>query len=248
MWADNVQNPILQFLNLSNNYITSISEHTFSAMAKLRIIDLSTNSIIVLNTDAFFPVHNLEYLNINHNPIHIDVIISGKTIAIHSLISDTGKLCCALKVKSCTTASCERLSCHTLLEYKTIYISVCSIGVIILCLNICALIYNNMTFAMSKTKNNFLTQLVNALDICDILCGIYLLLLVLANDSYGKYFSIHASSWKNSSFCSVLSFISLTYLTMSPTVNILVSLIRLHVIKNKQITISHRIYIALDPG
>ena len=210
--------------------VTYIKAEAFSVLANLEMIDVSYNRISVLDTG--FLSHNLLYINIKGN-ILSEVLVNSYVIE-GILISDTGKLCCVLEVSFCVTPIDVVPSCSTLLRYKYLNAYLSFTGMIILFMNIGALLYNSMSFFNSTGNvNKTLTfKLTNILYCCDTLCGMYILLLVLADSIYEKSFLVYEFTWKNSYLCFFLNVIAITYLCISPVLVVMISLARLHVVKD----------------
>ncbi|KAG5666386.1 hypothetical protein PVAND_014415 [Polypedilum vanderplanki] len=60
----------LQFLTISENLITELSENQFSSLIKLRELDLGRNSLVMISDTAFDGLRNLEYLWLYHSTIN----------------------------------------------------------------------------------------------------------------------------------------------------------------------------------
>ncbi len=97
-----LNNAFLKYLNVSHNIITSIDKKAFTVIVELEILDISFNKIKSFDADAFSRLSDLQYVNVRHNPIA--AVIVDSTFVFKALASDTGSLCCAVKVKACLTS------------------------------------------------------------------------------------------------------------------------------------------------
>lgn len=61
----------LVVLNMGNNALTRIDQHTFKDLSFLQILDLSNNSIGHIESGTFLPLFNLHTLNLAENRLHI---------------------------------------------------------------------------------------------------------------------------------------------------------------------------------
>ncbi len=226
-------NQQLQYINLSYNVIEFINEDSFLHFKALQVLDLSYNDIIFFSCYAFAitQTRNDLYLNIEFNPI-LEVTVNS-FLYIDILVSDDGKLCCAIQVRDCRSRFLVN-SCEALLHSEAVHITVWILGLIVIILNVGTCIYNNTVVADLKetqTKSNVLLLLINSLFCSDILCGIYLLILAISHSTYGALYSVYSYNWERSALCSVLSFISMLYFLMSSVSMIMIAVVRLYTIK-----------------
>ena len=243
-----LHNSLLRYLNLSHNRIIFIGKWAFMGVVELEILDISFNKIKTFDTNVYAELHNLLFIDIRSNPTN-EVLIHT-AFSVHTLVTNTVDLCCAVNVSKCLMSDGDTPSCQQRLLPHNAHIYLGIIGIMTIVLNLGSVLYNThskKSVAASKpgqkSKANIQIYLSNCLNFTDCLCGLYLLLLVAADSKYTNSFT----GWRNSFLCTSLSFISMAYLCMSPILSMISSLDRLFGITQNHIFTDHK-YVLLAAG
>ena len=221
----------LQILDISKNRLTTIKLVTFENLKNLILLSIAQNSITSLHSHMFFNLDNVEFINVSFNAIQkIDSeVIRDKSklktfdlrgnemykITPHSFTSMTNSTilvdkyatCCFLNEEKCISIAPrpEYLTCKRMLRDVFLRISVWVLG-------LSAFICNVIAYCVRSRKrkaNKVQTLLISHLALSDLLMGVNMLILAIADVYYGQYFPSYAHAWRPGFTCKFAGFLSI---------------------------------------
>ncbi len=197
---------MLQVLSLQGNFIKIIQNRSFGYLLGLLELNLSNNKINTIRKDGLIDLNNLTTLDLRGNSIKlIDITAINALPKLNILMADAFRVCCISSRTDtiCIAPSVLFSSCSNLLHSKlyqgwTIFMAALST-----LLNICVLFYG---FASGKMNAHKL--LVQGLAICDMMYGIYLLIISIFDMLYKGNYATQDWSWRSSVTCHMASLIA----------------------------------------
>ena len=221
----------LQILDISKNRLTTIKLVTFENLKNLILLSIAQNSITSLHSHMFFNLDNVEFINVSFNAIQkIDSeVIRDKSklktfdlrgnemykITPHSFTSMTNSTilvdkyatCCFLNEEKCISIAPrpEYLTWKRMLRDVFLRISVWVLG-------LSAFICNVIAYCVRSRKrkaNKVQTLLISHLALSDLLMGVNMLILAIADVYYGQYFPSYAHAWRPGFTCKFAGFLSI---------------------------------------
>ncbi len=185
------QLPNMKEIYLDRNQISDLGAKSFSTMFKILCIDLSHNKLFVINKNVFHNISNLYELNLNRNPLTELTLEMFDNVVFSLLITGNFRLCC---ITSGATVCCVPppwyTSCFELLPDIKMRVSFVAVSIVIIVTN-----FSTKMLFEKKTQVSFY------LVVCFIkasyaICGIYLLIVWVADVSYGKDFVRKDLKWR----------------------------------------------------
>lgn len=243
----------LKLLAASHNWIAGLSGACFAHFKNIVTIDLSYNLITKISKCAFQFLSSFVHLDLSHNLIHKlqSLVFYSLNVRIMSLVGNeltdvnvgsfvsakveiiiTNKyhICCITPNKEvvCTAKMPWYLSCSRLLPRQAMATSLGMVSAFILILNIsCAAL---IWLSSRKHSNAPFKVLVSFVNTSDLLCGLYLTVLLSANSFYKANFAVSEHRWRGSNVCLIIFVISLLFAIVSPIFLVLLSFSRLMVV------------------
>ena len=222
----------LQVLDVSENQLTTLKPVTFENLKSLTFLSLAKNSITTLYSHVFFNLGNIEFINASYNAIQKinSNLVSNESklqtldlrgnkmykIAPHSftsltistIIVDKYATCCFLNEEKCISMKprTEYLTCNRMLRDVVLRISVWVLG---LSAFICNVIAFCIRLRKQQTRNKVQALLISNLALSDLLMGVNMLILAIADVYYGQYFPSYADIWRQSFSCKLAGFLSI---------------------------------------
>ncbi|XP_060603871.1 G-protein coupled receptor GRL101-like [Ruditapes philippinarum] len=212
--------------------IKVINKHTFDGI-NINHLDLSNNNIESIEDDAFEGL-SCRSIDIRNNPIKV----FGKNIfygieGLTNLITPQYKFCCLKPVylleDSCFPYKDEFSSCQHLMRNSTLQTLLWVIGLLALLGNILSICYR-LYFDSQRLKLGYGVFVTN-LALADLLMGIYMLIIAIADQIYMDRYIEADEYWRNSVWCKIAGFLSTTSSEASVLLICLITLDRLLVIK-----------------
>ena len=189
---------LLKSLALNDNDIKSVGKKSFHDLSNLRCLNLTNNPILHLHNHLIFLASNLKILsimNISFKEIDLDPFYSSK---INFLITKDYHLCCTAPSGTiCTAFQHWFISCSDILPLKSMKSFFTSFSILIIVLNSASIIFQ---LTISKLKNAF-SVIVLFINANDILCGIYLSFIWIADLVFSGKFHVKESSWRAGFLC-----------------------------------------------
>ena len=214
----------LKSLAINNNNIISVEKHSFCDLFNLKMLSLANNPIIHLHYSFLIHIFNLKLLsivNVSFRDISPESFYGSK---INFIITEDYHVCCiAPSGTVCTAFQPWYISCSDilpLLSMKTFYTS---ISTLILILNLLSIL---VQIRICKSNKSF-SIIVIIINVNDILCGIYLSFVWIADLSFSGSFHVKEESWRSSFFCFTAFTIVLWFTVLSQFVLIFISFTRL---------------------
>ena len=212
-------------LHIQKNAIYGIQDNSFYAMANLKYIDLSLNKISLFTSKTFNGLKSIIILNLSYNNI---ISIDQKTfnnMQNYVVVSDMGRICCLsgiwanCKVQIDTLSNCDDLIPNVIFGALTWVIAILII------------VMNLISLYVHLQKSSPKAFIVIVLSIVDLFYGMYLI-MIKSVDTYYKDLHIEFSYiWKNSFMCRLLAFISLYSWLCSPILLLVIMTARFSIIR-----------------
>ncbi|KAL8566547.1 hypothetical protein ACOMHN_009761 [Nucella lapillus] len=215
--------PNLQHLNMSECELTTMTEKGFQTLSSLRSLDLGGCPMETFYPGVFKNLQQLKYIN-----------------------TDNDKLCCpgvmpsGMGAENCKAPTDEISSCDALLRtdvfrfFLALYASLSLIG------NLGSFVYR-VVVEKSSGRIGF-EVFVTHLSVADMLMGVYLAIIGVADRLYSRDYRWKDAEWKQSAACQLAGFLSLLSSELSAFLICLITLERFLVIRfpHKQLRFSPR--------
>ena len=223
----------LQVLDVSENQLNTLKQVTFGNLKKLKLLSIAKNYITSLHSHMFLNVDNLEFINASYNAIHnigfqaasVETRLKALDlrgnemykfkVTSHSfanlknstIIVDKYATCCFFNKEKCISMKPrpEYLTCKRMLGDIVLRISVWVLG-------LSAFICNVIAYCVRSRKrqaNKVQTLLISHLALSDLLMGVNMLILAIADVYYGQYFPSYAHVWRQGFVCKFAGFLSI---------------------------------------
>ena len=244
------------FLFRGNLESLIIESEAFAGLVSLQYLDLSALIIERISTGAFATLH-LKYLTIYHS--HIIQIESGsldklyvegiflnsstiKTMAAtmfhggtgtYMFVTDEYKFCCvrplSVNEENCYPQKDEFSSCDDLIKEKSLSILILVVGLFALISNVSTMIYR-YRFRAEQLKFCYGMAVLNLAG-SDLLLGIYLIMIGIADKIFRGTYIFYDESWRSSVWCNLAGVLSTVSCEVSVLFSCLITVDRLLVIK-----------------
>ena len=253
--AKNLQSAIK--LNFGFNLISKLGHYCFEKIIFLKSIMLNNNLLVHIYRNTFKELTELIYLNLDKNLIltlHEQFITGCKLILsikgnalslvrknnfmhlqIKAIFPSNFLLCCFTPPSVlCNAGRLWFISCSSLLNGKLVYCIAILMAASILFTNIisCGLqLWSYFKRKKLANRNSFNINIA-AVNLSDIICGVYLFLFLINNSSYNDYFIFREDKWRSSLACFSLFALSIIFNTLSPLLHLVISISRLIIATN----------------
>ncbi len=215
--------------NLTKIVLQNLNTKTIGAAAfwdqtKLLLLDLSHNKLSFLRSSMFLNLLDLKELIVEANPISsVSVLWFSSVPALTVIRTGYFAVCCEVRADSdviCTASVKWPLSCSDILT-KSMSSFIWVFVALTVFLNVFC-----PTLAGLKKKLTPYEVIVLFVHSSDLVCGLYLTVLAVANEYYaGNYFS-REILWRKSFFCHFASFVTSSFSSMSPFVLLILTISR----------------------
>ncbi len=192
---------------LSGNNMSRIDLDIFNNTPKLATLDLSQNSLA--KVPYLGGLENLYFVNLNENNL-LEVTkhsFVGMSSELHMFVSQHEVCDCYVPVGVNCSASSYRspfLTCNRLLSDRVLVAMMWLIGLNALIGNGFVLYYND-----KYNKNRIQTFLCKNLAMSDLIMGVYMLVIAIADIYYGDGFPMRAERWRTSIICRITGALSI---------------------------------------
>ena len=192
---------------LKNMNLNTIHGGSFEGLLSVLELDLSLSRIQSLEKGAFSGLESLSRLNISRNSIKRFQKQDFSALKIAFLHSDDYKFCCFVNLggENCLPAKDEFSSCEDLMSNNVLRSFLWILGSTSLLGNLFVLIWRTI-----RGEHLVSSYLVKYLALADFVMGIYLIGIASADLYYRGRYIENASTWKKSSLCELLGFLSTT--------------------------------------
>ena len=221
----------LQILDVSENQLCTLKLVTFENLKNLILLSMAKNFITALHSHLFFNLDNTELFNASYNAIQkIDSnVVSAETklktidlrgnemykvtpnsftsLTNSTILVDKHATCCFLNEDKCIsmTPRPEYLTCNRMLQDVVLRISVWVLGLSAFICNVIAYCVRSR----NRKANKVQTLLISHLALSDLLIGINMLILAIADVYYNQYFPSYAHGWRHGFTCKFAGFLSI---------------------------------------
>ncbi|XP_070206523.1 G-protein coupled receptor GRL101-like [Littorina saxatilis] len=230
--------PGLIFLDVSHNPLAKTLGKAFGAMINVGEL-LNLKSLIFVNVSlqaienrAFSSLSKLKYLDVRTNPLHgyKKESLYG-LVALEQMFTDETKLCCSYfhsTVSQCHAPVDELSSCSDLLAQGVFKAFLWTLSGLAIVGNVGVLVYR----AVVKTQTVVSASdiLVKSLCASDLLMGVYLMMIGVADAQLSGRYVAEENEWKGSVMCTVAGFLSLVSTEVSALMVCLITLERVLVL------------------
>ena len=202
----------LLFLSIPSSKLKYMEFDTFKATPNMIFIDLSSNELTEL-PDVHFLL-SLVLLNLKGNPLtkiakESFPEVMGSTYIMYIYVSQQEICECFVPTNYNCSAAEQRspyLTCDRLLSNTGLAVIMWVIGMNALLGNLFVLAFKqNSCSGVIKVQDLFLSNLA----LSDLLMGIYMLVIALADIYFGEFFPMYAEQWRSSTICRVTGAIAI---------------------------------------
>ena len=237
-------------LDLSSNLLKSLKNKCFSTTTFLKSLNVNGNLIEYLGQHCFYNLTKLRYLNVMHNPLiqlhsHFLMKLSLMIFSIDNIslldiypqafdgskivfISTTYyHICCMAPINTvCKAFKPWYIACSDILPSLGMKLFYSSVSVIIFILNILSIILQISSYKANKS----FSLIVISINGNDILCGMYLSYVWIADLYFSDSFRVKEESWRSGILCLTAFTTALFFTVLTECFLILLSLARLMVV------------------
>ncbi len=193
-------------LNLTHNDIAFITAKPFLSLYNLKSLDLSINNIIFISENLLHGITQLDILNLEGNQLlQVSINMIGEETAVNHFYIDDYRLCCLVTHHDtqCHSSKGTQSSCSSLIGNKVVYVLICLLFTACITLNIASFIFH-----ICQRSRNPHDYTIFMLAVSDLLAGIYVFTIILADGYYGNQYSLLSPSWRSNIFCHLATFLS----------------------------------------
>ncbi len=211
---------------LDHNRIVQLETKSFSHLPSLQNVHLSYNNLTFLPQNIFVQVAQLTLLSLLGNKFLSISPHAFQDVTIASFQTNDYRICCLAR----TTATC----CAPKPWYKSCsyLLPNLSIHVIFIVVSSTVLILNVISFCIHWFRRKYQTfaKIALSINVSDILFGIFLCLIWIANEQYSGGFAVNEQVWRASLTCFLSFSIVFLFNWATPCTLYLLSLTRLIVV------------------
>ena len=219
-------------IDVTNNILSTVKSKALKSLHGIMlIIDLSNNKIETIVRDTFVNVTKFHMLRLVNNLIMDMSLHMFDSMKISILVTDDFHLCCIAPAETICKADVPwYTTCQRLFPGKLMRISFLLISCIVFLANSLSLFLNIIKIKRSKGQTyNLIVCFINA---GDIMCGLYLAVIYVADIIFKDSFIISDVKWRRSSGCIIAFVLALTFSLTIPYFLTYLSMARLMVVVN----------------
>ncbi len=204
----------LASVNMSSNMLSTIQVHSFVFLGDIKSIDVSSNQILFLPKHFIFSITSLYQLILYGNPLIKITVDIFQNLNIAILSSENYRICCIVSPNTlCSVPPPWYSSCSRLFSDLKMRVFFNIISFTILLANTANLV--SLWRILHERKQPF-SVIVLCVSISDALCGLYLLVIWIADAFFGDTYIVNDSTWRKSFVCFVLFFLVSFFSLMVP--------------------------------
>ena len=239
------------FIDFSFNHLKVVLNNCFVKLRHLKAVLLNNNDIFLIKPQSFNDLPDLNFLCLSNNPL--STVSNNFIVFSHSLkvlqmryvefwnlnrrslaslpfnIIDTTDyhLCCIVSSDvKCTVLIPWYVSCTNMLESNLVKSTFIFLSVLMICLTVISVLHN----ALSYISRNVFSIIMSGVNLSDLLHGIYLTSIWLAETYYKGVFKVKEELWRSSKFCFVAFCIIMCYTFSNQFLMLLLSFSRLMIV------------------
>ena len=209
----------LETINLSNNTIQRIHKFAFIYLPKLKVINLAKNNLNEIHGNY---LQNITFLDIKNNPLLLLRREAFQNTRLDYISSNDYHVCCLIPpLISCDAIKPWYVSCLNLLPNTSTRVLLTTVSFLILLLNI-------LSISLQLKEKKFLSfrLLIIFINISDLVCSFYLIILLIADFLYQDNFITNEVLWRSSTSCCITFILSLFFSLLSTVSLVFMSLCR----------------------
>ena len=216
-------------LLLNDNFIKYIQSQSFVELVNLKLVNLSNNEILNLPQSMFYHTKSMKLISIKNNPLTLINKNAFQFIEVENIEATNHHICCIVSNNvNCKANKPWYSSCSDLLHNKTTQVMYLIISVWIIFINLISICLQTVV-RLSNASYSMTVILVN---ITNMLFGMYLGIIWMANYFFRGNFISHEYQWRHSYGCFAAFGISLWFSILTPCAFLFLSLLRLMVVIN----------------
>ncbi|XP_033752468.1 G-protein coupled receptor GRL101-like isoform X2 [Pecten maximus] len=201
---------LLKELSLIGSKLRNLSSNTFAECDALTNLNLSSNQIEMIEHGTFNNLAYVKTLDLRNNHIQLAEHIFKGLSSLSVLYVDSYTLCCA-KPASVTDPNCfaprdSISSCTDLIRLFILRVALWIIGLCAVFGNLFVLVYRLKYDRANLTKSYSI--FVISLSFSDILMGIYMMIIGVADAVYRDRYVWEEKTWRHSTICTVSGILS----------------------------------------
>ena len=221
-------------LEIVGTKIFRLKPDTFKGLDQLQYLNISRNKITIVEKDCFSGLTNLTDLDISFNNIELIELDMFTTLkSLKKLFTDSYKFCCfkplLVKDENCEPKQDAFSSCSDLMKNDILRICLWIIGITALTGNIGVIIYRVMIERKLFSKPHIL--FIFNLSVSDLMTGIYLSIIAIADLLYKNEYILHEKKWRQSVPCTTAGILATISSEASVNFILLITLDRLFAVK-----------------
>ncbi|XP_077488622.1 uncharacterized protein LOC144099302 isoform X2 [Amblyomma americanum] len=195
----------LQTLNLAYNKIADISG-AFTNLGSLRTLDLEGNRIDAMPDDTFWPLANIESLNLRNNVFRTasQALFASLRNITHIYFSEFSLCSSALHVRVCEPRGDGISSLAHLLDSVVLRVAVWVVA-LVACLGNLLVLVGRLVLREPNAVHSFY---IKNLALADLIMGVYLFVIASHDVMFRGEYIRHDFRWRRSVGCSVSGFLS----------------------------------------
>ncbi|XP_022097562.1 relaxin receptor 2-like isoform X2 [Acanthaster planci] len=209
----------LEYLNINNTAINSIASNAFRDLVSLEYLVIQNVKVNYIPSSTFASLSNLRGLllqNISGTTRSVATIKKGAFVGLNATrlkwtLADDYRLCCALsrlqdfsvKDDCLTTKVKPDLNlCDSLMPNNALRVALWTLGISALVGNFCVIMWRLLQKGDRGGKKT-LSLMVGNLAAADLLMGVYMLIMAVADLEFGEQYFLQAPEWRSSTLCKV---------------------------------------------
>ena len=198
----------LKIINLSANRIQRIHKFAFVYLPKLKVLNIAKNYLNEMHSNF---LQNISFLDIRNNPLLLLKREVFQNSRINHISSNAYHVCCLTPPTiSCDAVKPWYISCLNLLPNT-------STRVLLTVVSFSTFLLNILSICLQVKGKGFLSFkfLIIFVNISDLVCSVYLIILLFTDFLYHDNFITNEVSWRSSTSCSMIFILSVLFPTFS---------------------------------
>ncbi len=213
----------LRAAKFDNNKICKIESQTFKHLFSLKYLNISSNLLSHIPQDMFSGCHQLSMFSLQDNDLDEIEHETFVLMIIVFLETDNYRICCVVpEITECSATKMWFQTCSNLVPNL-------SMKVVILSVSLLTLLLNFFSLYLQRARSTPFQYIVTAINISDLFCGSYLLIISVSDIVFGESFFIKQKLWGKNPLCYAAFWCVLTFNVASPVLLSLMALSRLRV-------------------
>ena len=204
----------LQQIYFNNNKLSQIGSKSFVHLKTICILDISNNKILKIAKDTFLKVSVIHKLILLNNPLTKISLDTFSLMPVKSIFTNGYHICCiAPPHVICTAQKPWYASCSTLFPNNALRYSYSFVSFTLITINIS---FGRSTIKKLRKKPKYLDVNLLAIRISEIIYGMYLTVIWVADIVYSGAFVLHEAEWKTHGACLLAIMLNVCYNIISP--------------------------------